>query len=141
MTTSNFISALNENAPPALRKLNGRVVGFDTDSQTIDMRYEIDASFCHSGNVVQGGYITGMLDAAMAHAVFCALERCLVVATLEINVSFLDIATPGELVAHARPLRLGKSIGFLEAELCDTEGTLLAKATSTARIIDKTPRP
>lgn len=139
MATEEFIDVLNAHAPAALEKLRGRVVSYDDDSRTIEMHFDIDHSFCHSGNIVQGGYITGMLDAAMAHDVFCVLGRYAIVATLEINVSFLEVASPGQLIAKARPLRLGKTVGFLEAELFDPDGKLLAKATSTARIIDKPP--
>jgi acyl-coenzyme A thioesterase PaaI-like protein len=34
---------------------------------------------------------------------------------------------------------MGKTISFLEAELYNDDGTLLAKATSTARVIHRAP--
>jgi uncharacterized protein (TIGR00369 family) len=139
MKIGEFIPLMNEHAPPALRKLGGRVHGFDDTSRTIEMRYSLDESFCHSGGIVQGGFVTGMLDASMAHAVIAIYRRYVVVASLEIKVSFLEIARPGELAAFARPVRMGKSIAFLEAELLDTDGRLLATATSTAKVIDKSP--
>lgn len=139
MQIGEFIPLMNEHAPPALRKLGGRVHAFDDASETVEMRYTLDESFCHSGGIVQGGFVTGMLDAAMAHAVIASYRRYVVVASLEIKVSFLEIAGPGELAAFARPVRMGKSIAFLEAELLDADGKLLAAATSTAKIIDKTP--
>ena len=61
-----------------------------------------------------------------------------IVATLEIKVSYFEIARPGALTSKARILKLGKSIGFYEAELFDEAGTLLARSTSTAI---PTPRP
>ena len=139
MTIDDFIPVMNEHAPPALRKLGGRIHAFDDDTGTVEMRYTLDDSFTHSGGIVQGGYVTGMLDAAMAHAVIARFRRYVVVASLDIKVNFLRIARPGELTAYARPQRLGKSIGFLEAELFDEQGERVATATSTAKIIDKTP--
>ena len=103
------------------------------------MTYAIDDSFCHSGDIVQGGFVAGMLDAAMAHVTFMRLGELAIVATLEIKVSYFEIARPGTLTARARIVKLGKSIGFYEAELFDEKGTLLAAATSTARVIRKTP--
>jgi len=139
MEIGDFIPLMNEHAPPALKKLGGRVQGFDDASRTVEMRYTLDDSFCHSGGIVQGGFVTGMLDAAMAHAVIAIHRRYVVVASLEIKVSFLEIARAGELTAVARPVRMGRSIAFLEAELLDPDSNLVATATSTAKIIDKTP--
>lgn len=139
MANEALIAELNRHAPAALKKLNGRVDHYDADSGTLGMTYSIDASFCHSGDIVQGGFVAGMLDAAMAHATFLHLGSLAVVATLEIKVSYFDIARPGLLTAKARVVKLGKSIGFYEAELYDESGTLVAAATSTARVIRKTP--
>jgi uncharacterized protein (TIGR00369 family) len=104
------------------------------------LSYSLDESFCHSGDIVQGGYIAGMLDAAMAHVTLMNLRSYVVVATLELKVNYLDIVRPGRLTAHARVVRLGKSIGFCDAELKNADGDLLATATSTARVIRKDPR-
>lgn len=139
MTDDEFIAVMNRHAPPALKKLRGEAIGFDPDSRTIEMQFHVDDSFCHSGDIVQGGYIAGMLDATMAHAVIAHLKEYVIVATLEIKVSYLEIARPGELTAHGHIVKLGKSIGFLEADLMDANGGLLATATSTARIIHKPP--
>ena len=104
------------------------------------MHYKVDASFCNSGGIIQGGYIAGMLDGAMVHTVFADLKRYVVLATLEMNISYLEIAHPGDHVCYARPVRLGKSIAFLEGWLQNNEGIMVAKATSTAKIIDKALR-
>jgi len=140
MSTDAFIALMNQHAPPALQKLRGRVQRFDADSETLELRLDINESFCHSGHIIQGGFIAGMLDEAMAHVVFMHLQAFAVVATLEIKVNFFEIARPGEIIAYGRVAKLGKSIGFLEAELTDAGGVLLANATSTARIIRKNLR-
>ena len=141
MDVAKLIETLNAHAPPALQKLGGRVHAYDEKEKIVEMHYSLDDSFCHSGHIVQGGYVAGMLDAAMAHAVFAEVRELVVVATLEIKVSYLEIAKPGELIAYGRVARMGKSISFLEAELKNEDGELLATATSTARIIRKSPNP
>jgi uncharacterized protein (TIGR00369 family) len=78
-----------------------------------------------------------MLDAAMAYAVFGLKGEIAIVATLEIKVSYLEITRPGELTALGSVIRSGKTVTFLEAELRDADGKLLATASSTARVIDK----
>ncbi|MDG2376624.1 MAG: PaaI family thioesterase [Woeseiaceae bacterium] len=139
MTTDELIDNLNAHQPPALGKLNGSVHRYDDATQTIELRYQIDESFCHSGDIIQGGFVAGMLDAAMAHVVFVALGEAVIVATLEIKVSYLDIARPGELRAIGKIAKLGKSVAFLAAELHNKDGDLLAIASSTAKIIRKPP--
>ena len=139
MSTEDLIDNLNAHHPPALGKLNGSVHHYDDATQSIELRYQIDESFCHSGDIVHGGFNAWMLDAAMAHVVFVALGEILVVATHEIKVSYFDIARPGQLRASGKVAKLGKSIAFLTAELHNEAGDLLAAATSTAKIIRKRP--
>ena len=115
MSADEFIAELNAHAPPAFTKLGGRISGFDESTGTVDVSYSLDESFCHSGDIVQGGYIASMLDAAMAHVTFMQLRSFVVVATLELKVNYLDIARPGKLTARARVVKLGKSIGFSAA--------------------------
>jgi uncharacterized protein (TIGR00369 family) len=139
MTNVELIDRMNAHAPQALKVLGGKVASFDDESGIVEMHYEVGESLCHSGDIVQGGFIAGMLDAAMAHAVFAVLKSFVVVATLEMKVSFLDIARPGTLIGRGWVTRMGKTISFLEGELKNSDGLVLARCSSTARIIHKIP--
>ena len=55
----------------------------------------------HSGGVVQGGFVTGWIDAAMARAAMCVTDFQQTPMSLEIKVSFFSPATPRILVAEA----------------------------------------
>jgi len=135
--TDKLIARLNAHAPPALKTLGGSIVSYDDSTQTMVMNFHASEAFCHSGDIVQGGFVTGMLDATMSHAVFAAVNKPIVLPTLEIKVSFLEIARMGDLVASGTVVRLGKSVAFLEGQLKDPQGKLLATASSTARILHK----
>ncbi len=130
---------LNEHAPPSVVSLGGSIDKFDPESGVIDFRFEANDKMTHSGGIVQGGFVAGMLDAAMAHVVFCVLDKLVILATLEMKVSYLDIVRPGTLRATGQVLRMGKTVAFLEAELHSSDGRLLAKGSSTVRIIDRPP--
>ena len=54
------------------------------------------------------------------------------IASLELKTSFFSPAYPGQLFAEGRCIKMGKSSCFLEAELTNEDGKLLAKLTSTA---------
>ena len=55
-----------------------RIVELDPDGRAI-LEYNAREEMCHSGGVVQGGFVTGWIDAAMAHTA-TALHRSNVVA-------------------------------------------------------------
>ncbi len=136
-----MIAQMNEHAPPAVRTLGGSVTSYDDATHTMVMSFHASEALCHSGDIVQGGFITGMIDATMSHAVFAAVREPIILPTLEIKVSFLEIARVGDLIASGTVVRLGKTVAFLEGQLKDPQGKLLATATSTARILRKRRDP
>lgn len=99
------------------------------------LHYRARPDHCHSGGVVQGGFITGWIDAAMAHAVIGKSQREFSPLSFEIKVSFLQSAKPGLVIAEAWIERMGKSTAFLEGRLLNEAGEVLAKGTSTARLV------
>ena len=108
---------------------------FDPEREYIELTFDARPGFAHPGGV-QGGFITGWIDAAMAHAVMWATEMQMIPMTLELKVTFLVAVRPGQQVtASGWILRRGRSIAFLEGQLRDPEGTLLATATSTAKLV------
>ncbi|ATQ43323.1 PaaI family thioesterase [Caulobacter mirabilis] len=95
------------------------------------LEYEAGLHMCHSGGVVQGGFVTGWIDAAMAHAAIAMAGPGVVPMSLELKVSFFAPARPGRVIAEAWVERRGKRTCFFEGRLLDPAGTVLAKASST----------
>lgn len=130
------LEEINALLPDCIVTLNGRVTEPDPPAQSLTMMFRAVPEFCHSGDIVQGGFLTGMIDAAMAQCCFMVQQQLIAIPTLEIKVSFIAPAHPGELRARAWPTYLGKSIGFLNGELHQQEtGQLIATATSTVKLI------
>lgn len=103
------------------------------DEAGAELEFVADERHCHT--VVQGGFVTAWLDAAMARAVAGATRGEAMCNTLEIKVAFYSPARLGEtLLATAWVERLGRSTAFLEARLTGPDGAALAKATSTAKL-------
>jgi len=90
---------------------------------------------CHSGGVAQGGFVTGWIDSAMAHACIARYTTDFWIATLELKVSFFRPVAPGPVVAEGWIERAGKSTVFTEGRLLDADGEVAAKATSTIRLV------
>jgi len=99
------------------------------------IHYRARMDMCHSGGIVQGGFVTGWIDAAMAHVAMAQTGHEINPLTLEIKVSFLQSAAPGLIIAEAWIERRGKSIAFLEGLIRNEKGEVLAKASSTMRLI------
>ncbi len=117
-----------------LKMLNGHIDAFDTDEQTCTMSFDVSTDFCHSVDIVQGGYVTVMLDAVSTHAIVAADSAVKTVSSLEIKVTFLEATRAGKMRAVGKVQKLGGSIAFLTAELFNDDGLLTATATTTAKV-------
>lgn len=101
------------------------------------IEYLAGMHMCHSGGVVQGGFVCGWIDAAMAHAVMSEAGMDVTPMSLELKVSFFAPARPGLVIAEGWVERRGKSTCFTEGRLLDASGAVLAKASSTIRIMPR----
>ena len=101
----------------------------------VRMEFTASEQFLNPAGVVQGGFITAMLDDTMGPAAVAQLGPGYFAPTLELKVSFLRPVGPGRLVGDGRVVHMGRSVAFLEGSLCDEEGNLVATATATARVV------
>ncbi|HEY5339202.1 MAG TPA: PaaI family thioesterase [Rhizomicrobium sp.] len=122
--------------PHGLNKSLGleRVVDNGASGRAV-IHYRATMDMCHSGGIVQGGFVTGWLDAAMAHVVLAQSNFELSPLTLEIKVSFLASAAPGLVIAEAWYEKRGRKTAFLEGRLLNETGDVLAKASSTVKLV------
>ena len=126
------MSALEETAQDGLGQSLGFVRILEmTPEGRARIEYEAGPHMCHSGGVVQGGFVTGWIDAAMAHAAIGMAGTDIVPMSLELKVSFFAPARPGRVIAEGWVERRGRRTCFFEGRLVDTEGNILAKASST----------
>ena len=111
---------------------------FDKDREEITLRFRAPDSFITPRGGVQGGLVAGFLDEVMGWAHVWATKHEEAPLNLDINMTLLRPVMAGPLVGKGRVIRRGRKVIFLEGELFDEAGKLLARATSTAI---PTPRP
>lgn len=111
-----------------------RIVRLDPGHAVIE--YEVMLAMCHSGGVAQGGFVSGWIDAAMAHAVMARHGYDRVPISLELKVSFFAPANPGRVLAEGWIEKAGGRTLFAEGRLTTPDGKVLAKASSTISLID-----
>ena len=92
-----------------------------------------DERFANPVGIVQGGFVAAFADSAMgAASVTFAKDRKVFSANAEIKVSFLKPAKVGStLTCTAYVISGGNRAAFIEAEITDDDGRMIAKASST----------
>lgn len=140
MDANEIVDRFNAHPTPALTTLGGGVAAYDSETERLTMRWTATRDHCHSieghprGGIVQGGFITGWLDSAMAHACIAKSRFKIAIPTLEIKVSFLRPVHPGPYRSIGWITRWGRRIAFTEAELRNEADEVVARASSTAAI-------
>lgn len=119
-------------APPIATLLGWELIAEDPAAGTIEIAFHPDARMLNPRGTVQGGIVAAMLDDTMGPALVSMTGGTIMPSSVDLTVSFLRPIHPGRVIGKGRVVKLGKSIAFLEAELFDEDGTLLARATSSA---------
>ena len=112
--------------------MGSEFISFDPETRTATVEYTPPPSFASPRGAVQGGLIGGFLDEVMGTALLADTDGELLPLNLDCNISFVRMVPLETITAKGRVVRLGRRIAFLEGELFDKNGNLLARATSTA---------
>jgi uncharacterized protein (TIGR00369 family) len=107
----------------------------DADSGTIELAFAASEDFTNPAGNVLGAFQAAMLYDTVGPALLATLEPDQFQSTLGLNVSFLRPVRPGRLIGKGRVVHRDGDMAFLEAELFDSQATLIATATATARVI------
>lgn len=126
-------------ASPHTDLLESEFLGFDKETLTATMRFTVRREVCTWRGGVQGGLVAGYLDDVMGYAYVAMTDGAQAPLNLEITMSLIRLVPQGATItAKGRVVKSGRRVVFLEGELIDEEGRILARATSTAL---PTPRP
>ncbi|AMG75742.1 PaaI family thioesterase [Sphingopyxis granuli] len=123
-------------APPCAQLLGWELIADYPGEGRIEIAFHPTAQMLNPRGTVQGGFVAAMLDDTMGPALVSMTGGAEVPASIDLNVSFLKPVMPGRVIGKGRVVGRGRSVAFLEAELFDEKGELLARATSSARIME-----
>jgi uncharacterized protein (TIGR00369 family) len=130
-------TALDRLTPPPSSKLLGwHLLDARPADGWIRIGFDGKPEFCNPAGFVQGGILSAMLDDTMGPAAFIMTDGRLYTATISMTVNFLKSARPGPITGEAKVTQLGKTIAFIEGRLSDENGTVLATATTSARLVE-----
>jgi uncharacterized protein (TIGR00369 family) len=123
--------ANSKKRPPCSDAVGMKVTHVDQAAMRVRFAFEAFPQFANPTGAIQGGFICAMLDEALSTTAIIASNVTMNAPTLEMKVSFLRPLFVGPATAEARILKWGKSTCFIEAELFDPAGQLVAKASAT----------
>ena len=98
-------------------------------TSSVDIRPEL----MNSWGVAHGGAIMSLLDMTMGMSAKSLDPEAIGATTVELKVNFLAAAT-GEIRAAGQATRAGRSLVFVEGEVRNAGGDVLAKATGTFKL-------
>lgn len=121
--------------PPCAETLGWELLSADSATGAIEVAFDAKPAFCNPGGNVQGGFVAAMLDDTLGPTVLVKSDGAFYCATIDLSVRFLAPAKPGRLIGEGRIAQFGKTIAFLEGELRNGGGRIVATATASARVV------
>ena len=99
----------------------------------------VEERFCNPVGMMQGGFVAAFADSAMgASSITAARDRKIFSANAEMKISFLRPIPMGSvLTCTATTISAGSRVNFVEADVVDQDGRLVARANSTYMIRDR----
>lgn len=111
-----------------------RLIGFTlTSVKPGEAVIEFQSTEAHANpmGTLHGGVLCDIADAAMGLAYAANLGEDESFTTLELKINFLKPIWKARLLAVARVIKQGRTIGLVECDVTDDKGSLVARATST----------
>lgn len=136
MNDAQLLERMGRRVPPTALLLGMKLLEVDSAAGRVKMSFEAKPEFCNPMGSVQGGILVAMLDDAAAFAAIVKAGRRISVPSIEMKASFFGAAKAGTLYAEGRCIKLGRRVAFMEADLTDAAGTLLARLTTSSLPID-----
>src|SRR5229473_4774969 len=112
--------------PPIARLLELVAKSIEPGHAVFEM--EADERHHNSMGTLHGGVYCDLADAAMGYAYAATLGEGETFTTVELKINFFRPVRKGKLTAEASVLRAGSKLGYVECDVKDGEGKLVARA-------------
>jgi len=129
------IQAILKRPAPAAAVMGQELLAVDVEKGTVRAAYNTTDALANRYGAIHGGMTAAMLDDIISLAAGLSIEWGQITPTLEMKVSYIAQGKIGaRILAEARTVRRGGTVIFLEADLKDETGKLIATASSTVMI-------
>jgi len=126
-----------EEPPPPISRLLGLVLVSIEPGRAV-FAMEADERHHNPLGTLHGGIYCDLADAAMGYAYAATLAEGETFTTIELKINFLRAVRKATLTAEARVVKAGRTLGYVECDVKDAAGKLVARAASTCMKIRDT---
>src|ERR1700682_2317093 len=116
-------------APPVSRLIGFAMKSIEPGHAIFEM--EADERHHNPMGTLHGGIYCDLADAAMGFAYASTLGEDETFTTIELKINFLRAVRKATLTAEARVVKAGSTVGYVECDVKDQTGKLVARAAST----------
>ena len=101
------------------------------------LRLPFRADLTNDGTYFHGGVIASVIDTAGAAAAWSNhdFDKGARASTISMSIQYVGAAKQSDLVCHATTVRRGRELIFTEITTCDADGSVVAHAVQTYRIV------
>lgn len=128
-----FVTQAKQNGVPV-----ARLIGFEA-KDIADGRATVSLAagpqHANPMGTLHGGILCDIADAAMGMAFASTLAPDESFTTVELKINFFRPVWQASLKAEGKVVRRGRTLGYLECEISDERGQLIAKAASTCLVL------
>jgi uncharacterized protein (TIGR00369 family) len=121
--------------PPIARLLGFNAKSIEAGHAIFEM--EVDERHHNPMGTLHGGVYCDLADAAMGIAFAATLGKGETFTTIELKINFLRAVRKGRLTAEANVVKAGSTLGYIECDVRDQDGRLVARAASTCMRLKK----
>jgi uncharacterized protein (TIGR00369 family) len=116
---------------PGCQQMVGYRTALDRDTGVCTVTLDLEAKHLNRHGILHGGMVATLLDVVCGNTAshFFDPENHAALVTVSLNINYVAAAHAGRVVATATPTGGGRSIAYVNGELCDEGGQRLATAT------------
>jgi uncharacterized protein (TIGR00369 family) len=115
--------------PPIARLLGFGVKSIEPGHAVFEMK--ADERHHNPMGTLHGGVYCDLADAAMGYAYAATLGEGETFTTIELKINFLRAVRKATLTAEAKVVKAGSTLGYVECDIKDEAGRLVARVAST----------
>ncbi len=117
-----------------IANLIGFEIGEGADGRAV-MTLQAGPQHANPMGTLHGGVLCDIGDAAMGYAFASTLAEGETFTTIDLRISFLRPVWNALLRAEAKVVHRGRTVGYVECDVTDDKGKLIAKLSSTCMVL------
>lgn len=121
-------------APPIARLIGFELVHVDPGRATFELTADPERHANPMGTM-HGGVLVDLGDAAMGVAMASTLDAGESFTTIELKANYFKPVWRARLRAEARMVKRSRSLGYVECDITDDEGSLVCRLGSTCSVL------